>query len=84
MTTRVQTDAADLTAITTWFTTHGHVLDLHRGGDGSYRAAFPIGERARLFGIGASYLDAATQAREMLLAHDRSAAVGNGVTPSSR
>ena len=76
MTTRVQADAADLTAITTWFTTHGHVLDLHRGKDGSHRAAFPIGERARLFGIGTNYLEAAGQAREMLLAYERRTAVG--------
>jgi hypothetical protein len=76
VTARLCTDTTDVAAITTWFTTHGHVLDLHRGKDGSHRAAFPIGERARLFGIGTNYLEAAAQAREMLVAHERRTAVG--------
>jgi hypothetical protein len=77
VTTRLHTDAPDVAAITTWFATHGHVLDLHRGRDGSHRAAFRIGERARLFGIGTNYPEAATQAQQMYLARERRTAVGS-------
>jgi hypothetical protein len=63
----VEPHSSELAEIEVWFAARGRALDLYRGGDGSHRAAFFIGEHVRLFGMAATYLDAARQARDMLI-----------------
>jgi hypothetical protein len=63
----VEPHRGELREIEAWFAGRGRALDLYRGPDGSHRAAFFIGEHVRLFGMAATYLDAARQARDMLI-----------------
>jgi hypothetical protein len=79
----VKPHRGELTEIEAWFDGRGRVLDLYRGPDGSHRAAFFIGERVRLFGMATTYLDAARQARDMLIALETDERRAGGQAASS-